>query len=57
MPVGFQLQNASVHVATSTGLDVVAAIALAKELSPEKTVVTVRVDKGSKTDERHPSGG
>lgn len=33
-------------VGTSTGLNVVAAIALAKELGPGKTVVTVAVDTG-----------
>ncbi|KAL4872135.1 hypothetical protein BDV12DRAFT_205504 [Aspergillus spectabilis] len=35
-------------VGTSTGLNVVAAIALAKELGPGKTVVTVAVDTGLK---------
>ncbi|OJZ85441.1 hypothetical protein ASPFODRAFT_165492 [Aspergillus luchuensis CBS 106.47] len=35
-------------VGTSTGLHVVAAIALAKELGPGKTVVTVAVDTGLK---------
>jgi cysteine synthase len=35
-------------VGTSTGLNVVAAIALAKELRPGKTVVTVAVDTGLK---------
>lgn len=33
-------------VGTSTGLNVVAAIALAKELGPGKTVVTIAVDTG-----------
>ncbi|KAL4883987.1 tryptophan synthase beta subunit-like PLP-dependent enzyme [Aspergillus karnatakaensis] len=37
-----------VLVGTSTGLNVVAAIALAKELGPGKTVVTVAVDTGLK---------
>ncbi|KAL2812301.1 tryptophan synthase beta subunit-like PLP-dependent enzyme [Aspergillus granulosus] len=35
-------------VGTSTGLNVVAAIALAKELGPDKTVVTIAVDTGLK---------
>lgn len=35
-------------VGTSTGLNVVAAIALARELGPEKTVVTVACDTGLK---------
>ena len=35
-------------VGTSTGLNVVAAIALAKELGHDKTVVTVAVDTGLK---------
>jgi cysteine synthase len=37
-----------IFVGTSTGLNVVAAIALAKELGPDKTVVTVAVDTGLK---------
>lgn len=35
-------------VGTSTGLNVVAAIALAEELGPGKTVVTVACDTGLK---------
>jgi cysteine synthase len=35
-------------VGTSTGLNVVAAIELAKELGPNKTVVTVACDTGLK---------
>jgi cysteine synthase len=35
-------------VGTSTGLNVVAAVALAKELGPGKTVVTVACDTGLK---------
>ncbi|KAJ5592285.1 pyridoxal phosphate-dependent enzyme beta subunit [Penicillium hordei] len=35
-------------VGTSTGLNVVGAIALAKELGPDKTVVTIAVDTGLK---------
>jgi cysteine synthase len=35
-------------VGTSTGINVVAALELAKELGPGKTVVTVAVDTGLK---------
>ncbi|KAJ5098395.1 pyridoxal phosphate-dependent enzyme beta subunit [Penicillium argentinense] len=41
-------QEEGLLVGTSTGLNVVAAIALAKELGPDKTVVTVAVDTGLK---------
>ena len=37
-----------IFAGTSTGLNVVAAIALAEELGPEATVVTVAVDSGLK---------
>jgi cysteine synthase len=37
-----------VFVGTSTGLNVVAAIALVKELGSDKTVVTVAADTGLK---------
>ncbi|KAJ5462812.1 pyridoxal phosphate-dependent enzymebeta subunit [Penicillium sp. IBT 31633x] len=41
-------QKEGLLVGTSTGLNVVAAVALAKELGPGKTVVTVAVDTGLK---------
>jgi cysteine synthase len=41
-------QEEGLLVGTSMGLNVVAAIALAKELGPDKTVVTVAIDTGLK---------
>jgi cysteine synthase len=41
-------QEEGLLVGTFMGLNVVAAIALAKELGPDKTVVTVAIDTGLK---------
>ena len=46
--IGKELAEKKICSRTSTGINVVAAIKLAKELGPGKTVVTVACDTGLK---------